>query len=131
MMGELPPEARCRLVKLAGMLGSGFPGERANAAERATELLRRHGSTWADALQPSPPIQEPPREIEIVCPECGESSGLADCDWRTVIRLALQNETMLTEWEVEFCRSLRGRARLTTRQEEIVDRLRSKLGVWL
>lgn len=35
-----------RLIKLLGMLGSSFAGERANAAEKANELIRSAGLTW-------------------------------------------------------------------------------------
>jgi hypothetical protein len=47
-----------RLVKLCGMLGSRFMGERATAAEKVTELLEALGLTWAEVLGKS----KPPRE---------------------------------------------------------------------
>lgn len=37
-----------RLRKLCGMLSSDAEGERATAARMATDLLKRHGKTWAD-----------------------------------------------------------------------------------
>jgi hypothetical protein len=39
-----------RLVKVLGMLGSDYPGERANAAQMATQILKDAGLTWYDVL---------------------------------------------------------------------------------
>ena len=39
-----------RLVRVLGMLGSDFPGERDNAARTATRILREAGLTWYDVL---------------------------------------------------------------------------------
>ena len=39
-----------RLIKLLGMLGSSFAGERAVAGEKANELLRSKGLTWESYL---------------------------------------------------------------------------------
>jgi hypothetical protein len=39
-----------RLVRVLGMLGSAFPGERDNAAVAATRILREAGLTWYDVL---------------------------------------------------------------------------------
>lgn len=64
------PTARAveRLVRLAGMLGSDFEGERANAAALATRALQAHGLTWRELVErafahrPAPePVPRPPR----------------------------------------------------------------------
>ena len=39
-----------RLKKLLGMLGSEFPGERANAAAMADSLARKLGLTWHEII---------------------------------------------------------------------------------
>ncbi len=54
MCAALPSPARERLMRIAGMFGSQFPGERANAAEAATRLLQEHRLTWRDVLAPCP-----------------------------------------------------------------------------
>jgi hypothetical protein len=38
------------LIKVLGMLGSDFPGERDNAARMATQILKEEGLTWYDVL---------------------------------------------------------------------------------
>jgi hypothetical protein len=75
-----------RLVKLCGMLGSDYAGERAAAAAKADALVRAHGLTWHDviaapAASPAPASdwlrmaaycqvhadRLSPREFEFVC----------------------------------------------------------------
>lgn len=46
----LDPNAVDRLVKLCGMLGSDFDGERAKAAAKADALVRSQGLTWSDVI---------------------------------------------------------------------------------
>ena len=46
---------RKRLAKLRGMFGSDYPGERANAAAAADQLVRQAGLRWPDVLQPRLP----------------------------------------------------------------------------
>lgn len=43
-----------RFRKLAGMLASGYRGERANAADMATKLLVEHELTWAEVMGQAP-----------------------------------------------------------------------------
>src|SRR5580765_6310599 len=49
-MAILPADKLKRLIQFCGMLGSDFPGERANAAKMANDLLREHKLTWEEAL---------------------------------------------------------------------------------
>lgn len=56
----LNPSQRNRLAKIAGLLGSNSPGERANAAMMATKLLEGVGANWSD-LVASLPVQSPPQ----------------------------------------------------------------------
>jgi hypothetical protein len=57
-----------RLIKILGILGSEFPGER-DAAALAIERLRRStGLTWADLLRPvrmRPAIIIPPWPVKV------------------------------------------------------------------
>jgi hypothetical protein len=41
---------RKRLVRVLGMLGSDYPGERDNAARMASQMLKEAGLTWYDVL---------------------------------------------------------------------------------
>jgi hypothetical protein len=47
----LPPEKMARLVKLLGMLGSAYEGERANAAALIDRMIREHGLTWQQIFE--------------------------------------------------------------------------------
>lgn len=46
----LPTDKRARLVRLLGLLGSAFDGERANAAAMADRLVREAGLTWDQVI---------------------------------------------------------------------------------
>ena len=48
-------QVSAKLVKVLGMLGSAFPGERDNAARMATQILKEAGLTWYDVLD----VEEP------------------------------------------------------------------------
>ena len=43
-------QVSAKLVKVLGMLGSAYPGERDNAALLATQILKDAGLTWYDVL---------------------------------------------------------------------------------
>lgn len=43
-------QVSAKLVKVLGMLGSDYPGERDNAARMATQILKDAGLTWYDVL---------------------------------------------------------------------------------
>jgi hypothetical protein len=49
-MRALDEETAARLVKIVGMFGSSFDGERANAARLADTLVRQLGLTWSDVI---------------------------------------------------------------------------------
>jgi hypothetical protein len=59
-MNRLTPDVLDRLMKLLGMLGSAHDGERAVAARKAHELIRRHGLTWSDVFNATPATTAPP-----------------------------------------------------------------------
>jgi hypothetical protein len=67
----LDPYVATRLTKLAGMFGSAFDGERANAARMADELVRSSGLTWHDVIAAprlAPPAPPPRPAWECVRP---------------------------------------------------------------
>jgi hypothetical protein len=132
---RLPPPAHARLVKLAGMLGSSFDGERANAARMATDILREHGTTWAEVLNPSCPP----------CPTCAARTAQQErsetyrdarsswtrssytSSWRELAWYCQDNADLLSPWERSFIASILQRWRLTPRQEDVLDRIVEKL----
>jgi hypothetical protein len=136
MSAKLPPPAHAKLVKLvklAGMLGSAFDGERANAARMATDLLREYQTTWAEQLTPS---CQP-------CPKCAARAEQEERSrayraprdwsrdpWRTVAVRCLIHEDLLSEWEASFLQSIPRQRRqyLSNRQREVLDRIADR--VW-
>lgn len=48
--GEHRDRLRKKLVRVLGMLGSAHAGERDNAAQAATRMLKEAGLTWYDVL---------------------------------------------------------------------------------
>jgi hypothetical protein len=135
MSGQLPPHAYAKLIKLAGMLGSSFDGERANAARMATDILREHGTTWAEVLDP-PPCQP--------CPACAARDARQErsetyrdarswtrpswsTGWRERAWYCQENADLLSPWERGFIASILQRWRLTPRQEDVLDRIVDKL----
>ena len=70
-MAALPRDEINRLIKVLGLLGSTYDGERVAAAERATAILKKHGATWSDVIDRSPP-NDPNDEIDLdVIPDDG------------------------------------------------------------
>jgi hypothetical protein len=53
-MQRLDPDALERLIKLLGMLGSVYAGERAAAGLKAHELVKRHGLQWSNIIVATP-----------------------------------------------------------------------------
>jgi hypothetical protein len=59
-MTQLTDEQTKRLVKLLGMTGSAYDGERSNAAAKANELIRSAGLTWEQYLTGGRSLKAPP-----------------------------------------------------------------------
>lgn len=108
----LPPGAADRLVKLAGLLGSDFDGERANAAAAAaTRLLQAHGFTWRDVLTPAAPRPFAP----------------VPTGWRAIVADCLLAPELLTAWERDFLRGLPLFPRLSIKQQSALDRIAARV----
>lgn len=99
-----------RLVRLLGMLGSDFDGERASAALMASRLLKSKGLTWAELLTPAVCYTRQP------FPETSPYYS-----WREEVSACLCREEMLTAWEREFLSSIVNRRSLTSRQQHTLD----------
>ena len=108
-----------RFVRICGMLGSAFPGERAVAAEKASEFLRSRKLTWQDVLAPQPVVQP-------------QLSPVASA-WRRIARecLAIDAEVdALSDWEHRFCHVIAERCwPPTTKQLRVLTRIAAGLGV--
>jgi len=107
MMTALDPKDQDRLVKLLGMLGSDFDGERAAAGALAHRLIRERGLTWrallgsgAQALQELHEERAPFKR-----PRRAYTPDSSFPPWRDMAR-AVANSPNSSPWEVNFCHSL-------------------------
>jgi hypothetical protein len=84
----LDPDSTNRLVKLLGMLGSAYDGERASAAAKVDALVRSLGLTWRDLI--TPPLRIPPTTT----------------DWQRMAAFCHTRHAQLSPREREFIRSM-------------------------
>lgn len=113
----IPPADLKRLVHILGMLGSNFDGERAAAAKKADELVKRYCLTWEQVIIPALPRPEKatPRE---------ESRP----DWQRRAWLCLADTELLTQWEFEFCDDMASRHREPSeKQNAVLNRIYEKV----
>lgn len=106
---------RTRLIRLLGMLGSAFDGERANAAALADKLVRAAGMTWSDVVsgvQQRGHYTPPPPPTSI--------AGKVDFIFKAKVHL--------TDWEVTFLSDLRSRSKLSEKQLRIFNELLARSG---
>jgi hypothetical protein len=102
---------RDRLARILGMLGSAHDGEVLAAARTAERIRRDAGSTWAEILQPVPPLAAA-AEAEIDADPIGFCLGHAE---------------LLTDWERRFLISIRRQDYpLTGRQLGVLRKLVGK-----
>ena len=122
MAPGLSANDRERLIRILGMLGSAYPGERDAAATAATRFLTARGCTWEEVLRPDvghpppPPPEAPPR------PRHEPESWYADAAY------CLDYLDLISRDELWFCLKLvRGDDPMTPAKYErlkgIVDRL--------
>ena len=104
-------ETRDLLVKLCGMLGSDFEGERATAALKITGLLRQVGLCWDDVLQV-------PDASSRATASCASKWSRGDwearpifVDWRADLACCDRYRSWLTMAELEYVDGLRSLAR--------------------
>lgn len=116
----IPPDLASKLAKVLGMLGSDHDGEIAAAGRRANMMIQKAGLTWGDVISPpTAPKPEPPNR--------------PPRRWRTPrtpsdsAALALMWGEVLTDWERDFCRSLVGRYRVSSRQAEILTQITDRI----
>jgi hypothetical protein len=115
---DLPPDTRRKLVATLGMLGSSHVGERDNAAQLATRMVRSAGLTW-EALVAVPRLEarsEPPRPRPAPSPP----------DWRELALRCGAHPRWLSDWERTFA-GLPRWACLSSKQAATLDRIALKL----
>jgi hypothetical protein len=136
---------RERLVKLLGMLGSNYDGERANAGRMASDMVRGADLTWPQILSPdtfggsllanansriAALSQENVRlreEIERLKQEAPRKPFTIEC-YREIEGF-LDHAEYLTEWEHSFLESLLERCSpVSEKQTAVIERIRLK--VW-
>jgi hypothetical protein len=120
-MGRLDPATASKLAKICGMFASDQLGERASAALKAADLVKRAGCTWDEVLAPAPAAVMP-----------GEASGptaSAVGMHRSLASWALRYPENISAWELTFLRSMSVRRKPPTQKQStilcgIVDKLR-------
>ena len=105
---HLSPALASKLVKVLGMLGSAHDGEIAAAGRRANAMVKRAGLTWDEVISSSAPIPQQSRRPPRRWRKPGTPSDTA--------ALCMQWSEVLTNWETDFCRSIVGRRRVSTKQ---------------
>jgi hypothetical protein len=99
---------RTRLVKVLGMLGSAFDGERATAASTASRMLQESGLRWDDVV-------------------VSAATRPSDGTHRELAESLLQHDLIFTEWEIGFLESISNWfGSLTTKQQAVLSRLQEK-----
>lgn len=117
-MASLQPEDRTRLIRLLGMLGSMYDGERANAAALADRFVREKGMTWAEVVTPPPSMPpSPPRPRS----------------WRDVLREVVEWQDALSSWERGFIETLRHwNGQPTAKQTAVLHGIAERFGIdWI
>jgi hypothetical protein len=102
---------RTRLIRLLGMCGSAYAGERDNAILAALRLLRQLGLEWSDVL--IRPGEIAPRSTH----------------WRDVVNIALRHTQALSPWEVRFSVSLGEFKRPSAKQLAVLREIATRVGV--
>jgi len=116
---RLSPALASKLVKVLGMLGSAHDGEVAAAGRRAHSMLKAMGLTWSDVIKPAAPKSEQPQR-----PQRRWRRGVSPTD---TAALCLLWPEVLTDWEVDFCRSIVGRRRTSAKQIEVLGKIARKV----
>ncbi len=111
-----PRDLTHRLTKLCGLFGSEFDGERANAARMADDLIRGFGMTWRDVIWPGHTEAEAP-----------DQAWHDPRDHQDAARMCLRFAEVLSGWERGFCRSILGYARISDKQQRVLNRLVDKV----
>jgi hypothetical protein len=116
---RLPSDIASKLVKVLGMLGSAHDGEVAAAGRKAHSMLQAEGLTWGEVIVPVAPRPEPPQRSPHRWRRPASPGDTA--------ALCLLWPEVLSDWEVDFCRSIVGRRRISAKQTVVLERLARKV----
>lgn len=120
-MGALPAPDVARLARLAGMLGSTFDGERANAAALATRELQRAGLTWSAVIERAFAQGERVRTGTAPAPD----QPADDVAMLQAVRVRI---SALSDWEISFTENLLSwRGRFTPKQRATLRRIHDRV----
>ena len=113
MSSILPQAERDKFLRICGMLGSNFDGERSSAALLASRMLKDAGLVWADVvcIPQAGRRREPPRRGRNADPFAGR-------DWRTIATRCRQFPHLLDRWEAEFIAGLPEFPHLSRKQND-------------
>jgi hypothetical protein len=94
-MATIDEKTTERLIQICGMLGSEHEGERANAAKKATDILKGMGSTWRDLITGAVKYMPsghapPPKDVLKEAPD----------NWKSYLQTCLDNRP-LQGWSSE------------------------------
>lgn len=110
---KLTPDDRARLIRLLGMLGSSFDGERASAGLLASRMLLQHSLSWDDLIVREAERLEPPKRAAV--------------PWRVDLAVAMKNICFTRPWEREFLASISQRSTLTWKQSRVLAEIAAAL----
>jgi len=116
---HLSPDFAAKLAKILGMFGSDYDGEIAAAGRQANAMVKRAGLTWNEVISSSAPIPQPPHRPRRRWRTPGTPSDTA--------ALCMQWSEVLTDWETDFCLSIIGRRRVSTKQAGVLARIVDKV----
>lgn len=122
MSALLPPPDADKLAKVCGLLSSDHDGERAAAAFRATAILRAAGLTWRQLVERA--CAGPPAAPTVAT---GEGNDDLPVPWTEAVWACERTTWRLTEWELQFIRSIRTRPRISAKQRQVLARIYAKI----
>jgi hypothetical protein len=115
MAAAIPSDKRTRLVRLLGMLGSDFNGERANAGRLADTLVRSLGLRWDDVIA----VAGASEQQRAVSPRTRQGRARGH---RDAAAACLASGCIWTEWKRGFLTSIQRRWKLTEKQKVLQHR---------
>ena len=116
-LSDMDEQQRTRLVRLCGMLGSAFDGERANAGQMADNLVKSMGTTWDKVIGGGVVYRD---RVVYRAPEVNTSTV------EGMVSFILTSGILVTAWEEGFLADIGDRSRLSEKQERILRGLFEK-----
>jgi hypothetical protein len=118
MNAILPLHDRLRLAKCLALLSSDRDGEVLAAPKAADRLVRNAGMQWDQILSQ----QVPPTARH-------SDDGDHPIQWRSTVQACLRHPAALTQWEIDFLRSLLRFDEPSVKQAAVLAKIADRLGV--